>query len=134
MTPRRARRQTVKRSVSPEHAEVAQALRLFRAWLGLTQAAMAARCGLTQSLLSKYESGSQVIPAAILLRMARTFHLSLDTLLQSDTSWDQALDSELALTLRQLRALPPPERRRLQQQIAARARAARAASRRGPPP
>ena len=52
----------------------------------LKQSAIAAKLGITQTCYSKYEIGTSDIPVAILIKLARIYHTSIDYLVGETTN------------------------------------------------
>jgi transcriptional regulator with XRE-family HTH domain len=113
-------------SLDDDNRDLAAAVRALRTSLGLTQQAFGQRCGLTQPEVSKLERGQIMMSAALLLRIARTYAVSLDVLCNLPTAPPSFQADVLALA-----QLPPAIRQDLQRYLRSLARRLR---RRGGPP
>ncbi|MGE0227800.1 MAG: helix-turn-helix domain-containing protein [Dehalococcoidia bacterium] len=60
--------------------DVGYRLRALRAASGKSQETVVQEIGITQAALSNYETGKREVPLSTLVRLARHFDVSLDTL------------------------------------------------------
>jgi transcriptional regulator with XRE-family HTH domain len=96
---------------------LAAAVRQLRTSRGLTQREFGRRCGLTQPDVSKLERGRLMLSAAVLVRMARTFDVSLDVLCGLSQ-----VPTSLQADVLALAQLPPDIRQDLQRYLRSLAR------------
>lgn len=64
-------------------------LRRLRKEAGLNQQQLAAAAGVTQSMISDYESKGVMFQADVLARMAQALGVDMETIMQGDSSVDQ---------------------------------------------
>lgn len=79
--------------------------------IGLTQAELAEKCSLTQSMISKYESGYPV-PPKVLQDIARVLGISSNDLKSSIKAPETDLFDEVVFNkkLKEIRSYPPEEK------------------------
>lgn len=95
-----------------DHLAVGRRLRDIRKRRGWSQAAVAAKVGLTQTLVSDYEIGRLRLHASLLIRFAKAFHVTADEILglkAGDTN-DTALDRRFLRRLEQIGKLSKDEK------------------------
>ena len=97
---------------------LAEKVKALREQLGLTQAEMARRLGLTRSSVNCWEMGLSVPSAGLLIELSKLFHVTTDYLLGVDNgrtiAADNLTEKEIASIvniiqcLRESKQTPPP--------------------------
>lgn len=87
---------------------------------GWNQKDLAEKIGLSQGLLSHYETGKRTIPLDVLIQISITLNVSVDTLLglnKKDSHDDYMPSRKILLRLQKIENLPPNEQKVLLKNI-----------------
>ena len=107
------------RSIGADEKEIGRRLREAREHQNLTQAELAAKLGLDQTLVSAYERGTIRIHAALIASFARVLKISTDEVLglKSVRANGHVKSLGLRRRLKQMDSLPPGDLRALLQTV-----------------
>ncbi|MBB6478471.1 helix-turn-helix domain-containing protein [Spirochaeta isovalerica] len=100
--------------LSQEDIDIGENITRYRKQKGLTQVQLAAQIGITQKLISDYETGRVRLNAEMIIRLSQALEVSSDTILGISPVEDASpVSLKISQRMRKIESLPPFDQKAL---------------------